>query len=367
MTSQPTQDSRPHTFPCEGCGAELEFHIGQQRLVCPHCGFAKELALDPERRVAEQDLEAMLQRQARTETAVLPEQREYTCASCAATIRFSGALTSTECSYCGAAVVDAQVHQAEERIAVDGLLPFQVEHAAAQESLRKWVRSRWFAPNEFKRRGVAGRFNGVFFPYWTFDAMTASSYEGERGRYYYVTVGSGKNKRRERRVSWSPASGQFERFFDDVLVCAASSVPPKLMRALEPWPLERVRPFDPQALAGSVAMTYDQELAAGFGAGKERIREELDAEVRRRIGGDTQRVHRIDTAYSALKYKHLLLPVWILAYRFRDKPYQIVVNACTGEVQGERPYSWVKIALAVFLPMVIMALITIIGMLVTQP
>ena len=51
--------------------------------------------------------------------------------------------------------------------------------------------------------------------------------------------------------------------------------------------------------------------------------------------------------YEAITFKHLLLPVWLLAYRYKDKPYRVVVNACTGEVQGERPYSWVKITFTV--------------------
>ena len=48
-----------------------------------------------------------------------------------------------------------------------------------------------------------------------------------------------------------------------------------------------------------------------------------------------------------MTYKHLLLPIWILAYKYGEKTYQVVVNAATGEVQGERPYSWIKITLFV--------------------
>jgi hypothetical protein len=43
----------------------------------------------------------------------------------------------------------------------------------------------------------------------------------------------------------------------------------------------------------------------------------------------------------------LLLPVWLLAYRYGGRSYRVAVNACTGEVNGERPYSAIKIALAV--------------------
>jgi hypothetical protein len=245
------------------------------------------------------------------------------------------------------------VHEAGERMGVDGVVPFAVDNKTATAKLRQWVESRWFAPTEFKRRGVQGKFTGIYLPYWTYDAMTHTAWQGQRGEYYYVEVGSGQNRRRERRTRWTHRSGSFARFFDDVLVCAATTVKRKLMHALEPWPLTMTIPFTPDVLAGYLAMTYDVSLEDGFNLARQRMASSLQAEVRRRIGGDTQRITHIATRYGALTYKHLLLPVWMLAYRFHDKTYQVVVNACTGEVQGQRPWSWVKILLAVIAGLVV--------------
>jgi hypothetical protein len=36
--------------------------------------------------------------------------------------------------------------------------------------------------------------------------------------------------------------------------------------------------------------------------------------------------------------------VWLAAYQYRNKTYRFVVNGRTGQVQGERPWSWIKIA-----------------------
>jgi hypothetical protein len=83
------------------------------------------------------------------------------------------------------------------------------------------------------------------------------------------------------------------------------------------------------------------------------MEEALRADVKKRIGGDEQRVHSMDVNYSALTYKHILLPVWILAYRYSDKPYRVVVNATTGSVHGERPWSPVKIGLAIFFALLV--------------
>jgi hypothetical protein len=122
-------------------------------------------------------------------------------------------------------------------------------------------------------------------------------------------------------------------------------MPAKLVNRLEPWPLHDVVPFNQEMLAGSLARIYDVELDDGFSEARRRIEAAIAHEVRQRIGGDEQRVRAINTRYDAITFKHLLLPVWLLAYRFHEKPYRVMVNARTGEVQGERPVSWVKITL----------------------
>jgi hypothetical protein len=252
------------------------------------------------------------------------------------------------------------VHTAANRITTDTLLPFLVEERIARQKLAEWVRSRWFAPNEFLRKGVEGKFSGSYLPYWTFDSLTANRYVGERGEYYYVTVGSGKNRRRERRTRWYPASGDFQRFFDDVLTLASRGLSREMMRELEPWPLDRCVPFNQEMLAGFLARTYEIELDEGFQDAKRRIDEAIEADVRSRIGGDTQRIHDIRTHYGAITFKHLLLPVWLLAYKYHETVYQTMINATTGEVQGDRPYSWVKITLAVICGLIVAGILALV-------
>jgi len=108
--------------------------------------------------------------------------------------------------------------------------------------------------------------------------------------------------------------------------------------------LNSLRGYEPAYLAGFRAQRYQIELAEGFEKAKLVIQQEIDASVRQDIGGDEQRVSSISTTYSNIFFLHLLLPVWIGAYRFQGKVYHVVVNARSGEVQGERPYSKWKIA-----------------------
>ena len=345
-------------FPCDQCGADLKFDIGQQELKCPYCGYVKQIVLPADQSVGEQDFEAMLDRLAelrREGVSQKAQTREIRCEACGGTAVFTGTLTSSECPYCGTPIQREHIHDSPQRVPVDGVLPFRIDHDTAQENLKNWVKSRWFAPNSFRRQGVRGKFNGVYLPFWTFDAFTFNRYAGERGEHYYVEVKDGDQTRREQRTRWSFTSGSFQKFFDDVMVSATEGLPRDELLALEPWPLAECVPFNQQMLAGFLARTYDLELEPGFRDAKVRMDAAIESETRRRIGGDEQRVHSLDSHYSEITYKHLLLPTWLMAYRFRDKAYQVMVNATTGKVQGQRPYSWVKITFAVLAVIAVIA------------
>jgi DNA-directed RNA polymerase subunit RPC12/RpoP len=342
-------------FPCDRCGADLEFSIGQQSLQCPYCGSVKQIEIPADTPIVERDYLEMLDRLKRLrekqsqddESSVA--QHAIRCDSCGADVIFQGTLTSTHCPYCACPLQRDNIHDSVKRIPVDGVLPFLVPQAHAAENLRSWVQSLWWAPNEFLRQGANGKFNGVYLPFFTYDALTYTRYDGQRGDAYFVTVGQGNNQRQERRVRWTYASGEFQRFFDDVLIIAASKQQLDLVVGLEPWPLERMMPFTPEVLAGFFSRTYDVELEDGFRGARQQVDAALAADIRQRIGGDEQQISSQQTNYSAITYKHVLLPVWLLAYRYRDQTYQVMVNAATGEVSGQRPYSWVKITFAVVL------------------
>ena len=192
-------DSKGRIFPCEGCGADLEFNIGKQRMSCPYCGHTKEIVLDEDAEVREQDYDAMLDqvsiwRHEKANQSEDSDEREVRCESCGFEVMFVGALTSTDCGYCGSPIQQDKSVVSAKRIPVDGVLPFAVTRELAQRQLKKWVSSRWFAPSSFTKNGVRGRFSGIYLPYWTYDSFTfnlfhyLSSLTPQNKQYYYVIV-----------------------------------------------------------------------------------------------------------------------------------------------------------------------------------
>ena len=63
--------------------------------------------------------------------------------------------------------------------------------------------------------------------------------------------------------------------------------------------------------------------------------------------GDTHRDLQVQTDYSGQTFKHILTPIWLVAYNYRGKSFQVVVNGYTAAIAGQYPKSWIKITLAV--------------------
>ena len=284
--------------------------------------------------------------------AEIEETRVLNCSNCGAQVEFDPATHAAECPFCATPVVTDT--GTSRHIKPRGVLPFALDENQARQAMTDWLGRLWFAPNglqDYARKGR--RMEGIYVPYWTFDADTKSAYEGERGTVYYETVTvvrDGKRvQQRVPKIRWRRVRGRVARFFDDVLVLASRSLPKRYTDALQPWDLSALTPYQPEFLAGFRAEAYTVALEEGHAEARAQMARVIERDVRFDIGGDRQRIHDIRTDVSDVTFKHILLPVWLAAYKYRGKSYRFVVNGQTGRVQGERPWSAIKIAVAVVL------------------
>ena len=333
---------------CEACGSQLAYSPGTGHLRCVACGGRTEIVHAEGDAVDEHSFDAWAAAQDGSDGAV-PADRLLTCDGCGATTQSTD--LSVACRFCGGHLV--AVADTDGLVQPEAVVPFAIEQAQARDAFRLWVRSRPFAPGELKKVGDTESLHGTYVPHWTFDAETSSSYSGQRGDAYHVTVKVGDDERQERRVSWVPVSGQVERSFDDVLVPASSQVGELDLRRLGPWPLEDAVPFRGEYLAGYSAARYEVEPSAGLERAKATMSKTITKDVRRDIGGDEQRIGTVRTTYAEVMFKLVLLPLWIATYVYAGKQWQVMVNANTGEVVGKRPFSTWKIVSAVLVGLVV--------------
>jgi LSD1 subclass zinc finger protein len=339
-------------FPCSNCGAKLHYDAGAQAMKCPYCGSqqavpqqqgpagppgGREIPIEEGVRLAARGFGTPV-------TAV-------SCNDCGATVNVSPGEQTAKCAFCGSQQVLAR-EAAGTAIRPESLVPFKVDKSAANKKFEDWLGELWFRPSDLKKMAKLQEMGGVYIPFWTFDAWVRSQWSADAGFYYYETEhytdqDGNRASRQVQRTRWEPASGWRQDFFDDTLVCASKGLPPELVVKFQTFDTKQLTAYDPQFLAGWRAESYAVELMPAWGNAQQSMSSTQESRCGRDVPGDTHRNLNVHNAFSHVTFKHVLLPIWIAAYRYNGKPFQFLVNGQTGEVVGKAPWSFWKIFFAV--------------------
>ncbi len=331
-----------HELNCKDCGALLQFAPGAQKLACKYCGAQNDIsAQSTENKIEEVDFNDFISKKINQEEKQTISTVK--CNNCGATTSLKPNLTSDNCAFCDSPLV-IKDGSTSTVIKPKYVLPFQIDDKKAHNIFIDWLHSLWFAPNDLKKYATLNeKLKGMYMPYWTYDTFATCDYNGERGEYYYT----GEGDKRKRETRWYTINGKINHDFDDVCVLASHSLPDNVTRNLEPWNMKKLSPYNEGFISGFQTECYQVEVSNGFETAKTVMNEEIKTQIRREIGGDEQRIHRMHVAYNSVTFKHILLPIWLSAYRYNSKVYRFIINGESGKVQGQRPYSVIKIALAV--------------------
>ena len=334
-------------FPCSKCGAMLKYAPGTQHLTCDYCHHENYIE-DRIEEIGEYSLRQALLELSQAQPASVSRQTQ--CEACGAHFRFAESVHAGECPFCGTAIVTGDAER--QLIQPKSLLPFKIREDQAKQQFRDWLKGLWFAPTKVKKyTRDETKLAGVYLPYWTYDSHTETSYTGDRGNIYYENQrvrfrhkGRLISKvKRVPKIQWHPVRGRVGRFFDDVLIGASRSLPRQILDRLQPWDLQNLVSYNEKYLSGFRSEYYQIEVDEGFDRAKQVMDSVITQDIIFDIGGDRQRIHHRQTDHNDTTYKHCLLPVWSAAFRYRGKSYRFVINGRTGQIQGERPYSYWKI------------------------
>jgi len=339
-------ESRKVEFPCDNCGAEMKWNPGADALTCAYCERVEEVPRD-EGTIVERALEDAGQ----AARGLGLDVRVARCSNCGARVSYDGSSTSELCVYCGSPVVLAQAAN-RNALRPESLVPLDVARDEVRENFQRWLKRLWFRPNDLRR---TKRFDatGIYVPFWTFDCHVHSDWSADAGHFYYETrtrtrIVNGKPRvetHRVRKIRWVPAWGDRNDDYDDLLIHASTGLPPELVERLGGFDTSVLVPYRPEYLAGWRAEEYQVDLEGGWKFGREAVVDTQRARCAGDVPGDTYRNLRVENQISDVRWKHILLPIWSLQYRFRGETYTVLVNGQTGRVAGKAPYSWVKIVL----------------------
>jgi hypothetical protein len=350
--------------PCPGCGGDAEWNPAKQALVCPYCGTVVPAQVNADTgAIHEHDLAEALRNVPADLRGWSEEKVSVKCQSCHAISVFDPGRAAQRCDFCGSPAV-APYEETKDPIRPESVLPFQWNEAKVRDALRAWYGSRWFAPNRLKKAALTDTLKGFYLPYWTFDARAHADWTAESGYYYFETEtyrdANGRTQTRQvRKIRWTPSAGQLDHFFDDTLVPGTTGVDLGLLRSVEPFPTKELRPYDPSFIRGWTVERYQVDLGQAAQTSQEMMDAELRSLCAAQVPGDTHRNLRVAARYSARTFKHVLVPAWLVTYTYGSRVFQVIANGYTGEIAGRRPYSWVKIALAVLAGAAVIGLIAL--------
>lgn len=353
-------------YHCPACGAEAQWNPKKQAIVCPFCGVESPATIDPSGVVVEHDLVAALRGIPDSARGWQADKVSVKCQSCQAISVFDPTKQAQRCQFCGSAQL-VPYAQTKDAFRPESLLPFKVPEPQARDLIRSWYGKVWFAPNALKSKALTDTVNGLYLPYWTFDAKVDADWRADAG-YYYTTTESyqdnnGRTQTRQvQHVRWEPAAGNLKHFFDDELVCASVGVKPALLRGIEPFPTaNQLVPYNSGYVTGWTVERYQIDLVNAAKNSRAQMENALRALCAAAVPGDTQRNLQVESRWTGQSFKHILTPVWLLTYHYGARPYQVIINGYTGRIAGEYPKSWIKITLAVIAALIVVMIVMSLG------
>jgi len=332
-------------FPCPSCGGNMAFSPTEQKLQCPYCKTVVDIENESievkEYHLAE--AEEMASHNWGNEKIVIK------CSNCGGETVMDSSMQAQFCSFCGS----SHILKTDENIGIkpETILPFSLDAKKSKDKFKKWIGGKFFAPKEVKQKHTLNRLQGIYIPFFTYDADSTTAYTAKRGVYYYTTHTSQVNgkmvTKRIRHTRWTTVRGVYAQYYDDVLVNSSKNMDDAMIKKIGGFDLRKLLPYKPEYMSGFVAEKYSLSLDEGWQKAKNQIDNRIDQGIRMQVGGDEFRLVNKSTNYGDIKFKHILLPMWMSAYKFKEKAYRFLINGQTGQVNGEYPKSALKISLVV--------------------
>ncbi|HHH49724.1 MAG TPA: hypothetical protein ENK52_01955 [Saprospiraceae bacterium] len=335
---------------CPSCGSELAYSAEKKKITCGHCGYLEEIDI-AHNKVVERNLAKAIEEM----KDFIPEETEkkvFDCQNCGSKFMVEHKDVKIKCGFCGSSNINLEAYQ-HQYIQPTGIIPFYVSREDANNAFDKWIKRGWFHPNKLKRLSNIEDLHGVYIPFWTYDAHTTSQWSGQAGHYYnktaYRIVNGKQQAHTVREIRWTSHSGQLQHFFDDILVVASTGLKQSSIERILPFQLNEVVNFDARLMAGWETEIYTIEIDKGYQSANNIMDYKIRNMCSAQLGGDTQRNLHVSSHKSGQTFKHIILPIWICSYLYQNKLYHFTINGQTGKVYGQKPTSWIKIAILVLI------------------
>ena len=315
---------------CPNCDAVLKFNPHGQNWKCDYC--KSEFNIEDIEKIEQKNHKVLSKKSVKEY-----DMDVYTCPNCGASIIADPNVSATSCVYCKNTTILKD--KLQDEFSPDYVIPFRFTKEDAIEAFKKIGRKRPFMPREFNKKENINEMSGIYIPFWLYDYTTSGpiNFVGKKisswttGEYHYTKTD----------VYSVVRDGSVD--FINVPVDGSKRFDNSIMNSIEPFDYNDMTKFNYSYLSGFLAEKYDVN------------KDEASVDAVNRVGSSYENVLRKDvTGYSTVtissksynnklnKINYVLLPVWMLNIKYKDKIYTFAMNGQTGKLIGDIPIDWKK-------------------------
>lgn len=306
---------------CPRCQAPIEFNPKLGLFKCEYCDgeFKAEELKDmssEENNISESSVEYV----------------NYNCPDCGAVIITDENTAATFCVYCGnTSIIKSRL---SGEFAPSKIIPFKKTKEDAITAFKGLKKGRRLIPKEFINEKNIEKIMGVYIPFWLFDVASSGEMDINATRvsswssgdtHYTKTDYYDVERAASMKFYMVPVDGSV-RFDDDI------------MNTIEPFDYKSLVPYNHAYLSGFLAEKYDVSKEDAYKSAEARVENSVkDEMLSSAIGYASKSITKSNISSSNQNCEYVMLPVYMVNVKYKDKFYIFAMNGESGEFVGNIP------------------------------
>lgn len=310
---------------CPSCGAKIDFNPVNQMWNCEFCG--SKYSLDDMKKY---DNASNIKNNTVNSNS-FNGMTNYHCKNCGAEIIADDTVTATFCVYCGSTAILKE--KIDSGRAPDLIIPFKNTKESAAKAFENLTKGKPLMPKKFKELKNIEKISGVYIPFWAYDITGDGSITFDCSD---VSTWSDSEYRYEKTSNYeTTVEGHFD--YDKVLADGSSRFRDDLMDSIEPFNFKELKEYNHTYLSGFLAEKYDIDEDKSLKRAIDRSMKTCINLSDREINHNNTSVSKNNINLVKKKTSYIMLPVWMVNIKYKDKIYTFAMNGQTGKMVGNIP------------------------------
>ena len=312
---------------CPNCNAVLKFNPHGQNWKCDYC--RGEFNLD-QIMAYEEKSGKVLEKEANTKSK--DDIDIYSCPNCGAQIIADPNTSTTSCVYCKNTAILKDKLQGEFN--PNYVIPFKFTKEDAINAFKKLGKGKILMPKAFNDKNNINEMSGIYIPFWLYDYDADGVIEADCKRITTWRSGNYRYTKTDTYLVTRGGTMSFER----IPVDGSKRFENDIMNSIEPFEYKDLKEFNYSYLSGFLSEKYDvtkdEAMNEAIGRAKNSFIEEMKKDI---VGYNTVVPTKDSINLNNKNDCYVLLPVWMLNIKYKDKIYTFAMNGQTGKLIGNIP------------------------------